>query len=181
MREPKTWRVLLDGEGAATQPLRADEIVNRVWSGGYELLWAEPVQPGEPAPPPEVPEVRAILFADAERVARATLKHPNADVAEWMFVWVVEMLQKYPDEAWPVLLSLIAVARDDRELASVAAGPLEEVLLAHGTRVIDWVEVHAARDAKFRRALSGVWRSEINESIWARVVKARGSEAGLDG
>jgi hypothetical protein len=179
MLEPKTWRVLLDGKGAATEPLSADEIVTRVWSGGYELLWAEPIQPGEPAFPPEVPEVRAILFADPERVARAALKHPNADAAEWMFVWIVEMLQKYPDEAWPVLLSLIAVARDDRELAGVAAGPLEEVLVAHGARLIDRVEVHAARDAKFRRALSGVWRSDINESTWARVIKARGGEPGL--
>jgi hypothetical protein len=181
VHEPKTWRVLLDGKGAATPPLRADEIASRLWSGGYELLWAEPSQPGDPAFPAEVPEVRAILFSEPVRVARAALRHPNADAAEWMFLWVVEMLQEYPDEAWPVLLSLIDVARDDKELALVAAGPLEELLVAHGLHVIDRVEEQAARNGRFRRALSGVWRREIGDEVWGRVVKARGTEPGLDG
>jgi hypothetical protein len=179
MPEPKTWRILID-EGTPTEPLGADEIARRVWSGGYELLWAEPVHPGEPAFAPEVPEVRALLFADAEGIARAALKHPDADDAEWMYVWVVEMLQEHPDEAWPVLQALVAVARDDRELAVVAAGPIEEVLVAHGPLVIARVETQAAQDPKFRRALSGVWRSEIAEAVWVRVSSARGDEPGLD-
>lgn len=181
MTEPKTWRILLDGGGSATEPLRAEEIAARVWSGGYELPWAEPMQAGEPAFPPEVPEVRALILAEPERVARAALRHPDADAADWMYVWVVEMLQQHPDAAWPVVLALVAVARDDGDLAVVAAGPIEELLVAHGPRVIERVEAQAARDPRFRRALSGVWRSEIEETVWARVLSARGNEPGLDG
>ena len=38
MPEQKTWRILLDGKGTATEPLLAEEIASRVWLGGYELL-----------------------------------------------------------------------------------------------------------------------------------------------
>jgi hypothetical protein len=140
-------------------------------------LWAEPTQPGEAAFPQDIPEVRAILLANPERVASAWLEHAGADTAAWMFVWVVELFRQHPDESWPLLLSLIDVASDDKELAMVAAGPLEELLVAQGARVIDRVEVQAARDATFRRALSGVWRSEITEAVWERVLAARGTSS----
>jgi len=113
-------------------------------------------------------------------VARAALNHPNADAAQWMFVWVVEMLQDYPDEAWPVLLALIAVARDAWDLAVVGSGPLQEVLVAHGAHVIDRVEKYAGQDPRFRRALWSVGPSDISESVWTRVVSARGDEPGRE-
>jgi len=51
---------------------------------------------------------------------------------------------------------LIADASDEKSLAYVAAGPLEDLLHKHGDVVIDRVELHARTDPKFRLALTGV-------------------------
>jgi hypothetical protein len=42
-------------------------------------------------------------------------------------------------------------------LASVAAGPLEDLLCRHPSAFIDRVETRGKQDAHFRRAVSGVW------------------------
>jgi hypothetical protein len=74
------------------------------------------------------------------------------------------------DEQWDVILEVIAEAPDeDRTLQCIAAGPLEGFLGRFDTAVIDRVEEEAARDPKFRRVLSGVWRHRMSAPVWERV------------
>jgi hypothetical protein len=178
MPDVKTWR-LIDGDGEATQPLRAEEITARLWSGASELSWAEPQQAGDADFAPDVPEVRRLLLAEPDRVARAALRHAGADSLEWMFVWVAETLAHHTDEAWPLLLSLIEASRGYEDLSVIAAGPLGDLLATQGARVIDRIEEWAARDARVRRALLGVGPADIDEAIWKRVTTARGTDPGL--
>jgi hypothetical protein len=86
---------------------------------------------------------------------------------------VHDLVRDEPEEAWKVLLALIEHAPDDAALAYVAAGPLEELLVAYGTRVIERVETMARRDRRFRDALEGVWQSTIPDAIWERVTRFR--------
>ena len=62
-----------------------------------------------------------------------------------------------PEQAWTLILKLVEAAPDDRILASVAAGPLEDLLNNWPNQFIDRVEVQARLDPKFRRCLTGVW------------------------
>ena len=128
MPDVKTWRVLIDGDGGATEPLRAEQIADRLWAGSSNLLWAEPLQPGDANFPEDLPEVRRLLLADPNRVARVWLRHPGADGLDWMFVWVMETLRRHPDETWPLLVALVEAVRGDDDLGLVAAGPLGHLL-----------------------------------------------------
>ena len=67
-----------------------------------------------------------------------------------------DLIHSAPEEAWTLTLQLIESAPDDRVLANVAAGPLED-LLTKSDHFIDRAESQARRDPKFRRCLTGVW------------------------
>jgi hypothetical protein len=63
---------------------------------------------------------------------------------------------------------------DDRVMALLAAGPLEDVLVRHGPAVIEEVETRARRRPQFRHLLGGVWKNAMKDEVWDRVCKARG-------
>jgi hypothetical protein len=69
---------------------------------------------------------------------------------------VDDLVRRDPEAGWALILELIAAAPDDRILANVAAGPLEDLLSRVAERFIDRVEVEARRDLKFRRCLTGL-------------------------
>jgi Family of unknown function (DUF6869) len=181
MSEEKRWRILIDGDGAATEPLTAEDIVTRLWSSPDDLLlWAEPLQPGEACFPQDVPEVRRLLLEDPSRVVHAFMKHRGHAAPDWPFLWVVENCQQDPAAGWVLLRVLLEASESDEDLAVVAAGPLEEMLIAQGAAVIDELEAEASRSPRFRRLLSGVWRSTIEENVWQRVQAARAGDPGID-
>jgi|KBSMisStandDraft_5_1062788.scaffolds.fasta_scaffold787331_2 hypothetical protein len=76
-----------------------------------------------------------------------------------------------------VTLALIAEARNEGELAYVAAGPLEDILKLHGTRAIPALEAAAETSPNVRKALSGVYLSEHHEAFseWRRLVDQYGT------
>lgn len=162
------WRLLTDPHDAIVEPLTAAEIVERLWAGRDKLRWAEAVDGGAGAFPQDVPSVRAILLRDRPRIARSWLQHEYRP--EWVFGWVHGLVQHDPSQAWPLLVALVAGARDDEELAGVAAGPIEDFLKYHGPDVIAKVEAEAKANPAWRRALSLVWRSTIDADVWRRVV-----------
>jgi hypothetical protein len=93
--------------------------------------------------------------------------------------WASDELRKAVDEdprrALRVITAAVAAAPNDRDLALIAAGPLEDLLCLHGVQVIDDVERLAANDDRFRRALSGVWGdNRMVPAVWARVDAAVG-------
>jgi hypothetical protein len=91
----------------------------------------------------------------------------DSRVAAWESV--DELVRRDPESAWSLVLELIAAAADDRMLANVAAGPLEDLLSGDPDRFIERVEIEARRDPRFRRCLTGAWR--IPQRIKDRVAK----------
>jgi hypothetical protein len=79
-----------------------------------------------------------------------------------------DLIRSAPEDAWAVTLELIEGASDDRVLANVAAGPLQD-LLTKSDGFIDRAEVQARRDPKFRRCLTGVWG--LPAKVQARFLK----------
>jgi hypothetical protein len=74
-----------------------------------------------------------------------------------------------PEQQWLFIRSAVAQAATDDELGHVAAGPLEHILGRHGDQYIAAVEEEAARDAKFARMLTGVWKYMMSDEVWGRV------------
>lgn len=74
-----------------------------------------------------------------------------------------------PEHQWKFILLVIRDAQSDDELGHIAAGPLEHVIGWHGEAYITAVEEQAARDPKFARAVTGVWRNNMTDEIWERV------------
>jgi hypothetical protein len=70
---------------------------------------------------------------------------------------------------WQFILLAVSLAESDADLGHIAAGPIEHLLGWHGDEYISRVEEQAASDAKFARAMLGVWKYMMNEEVWARV------------
>lgn len=77
------------------------------------------------------------------------------------------------DIAWLVIVEICKGAESDLDLANLAAGPLEDLLVKHGAEIIERVEQYSALNSKFKEALSGVWKNAIPDDIWCRIEKAR--------
>ena len=106
---------------------------------------------------------------DPERIA--TL------VAEWLDGRddgeMFDACTENPEAAWQVILTLVDRELTEDQVADLAAGPMEDLLVWHGSRFIDRVEEKATTDTRFNFLLGGVWRREMPQQIWDRVVKVR--------
>jgi hypothetical protein len=92
----------------------------------------------------------------------------------WAFEKMSELSRSEPDLCWELILQILHTPHEDSVTEILAAGPLEDLLVQHGERVIDRVEEAAATDALMKDLLGGVWKSSIPSPIWERVEACRG-------
>lgn len=78
-----------------------------------------------------------------------------------------------PETTWLAILEILKRDLTDDQKALLAAGPLEDLLVWHGSAFINRVEDEAKVNARFNYLLGGVWRREMPQEIWERVEKAR--------
>ncbi len=114
---------------------------------------------------------------DAELMPKIFAWMSQADAYE---AWEVmfELVRDDPEEAWTLVLDMVALAPSRYALGSVAAGPLEDLLHGYGPQFIDRAVAAAAEDAQFHRCLAGVWA--LKGEIGARVAEALGKPAPPD-
>ena len=118
--------------------------------------------------------------ADSDLVDAYLLNYATRDESLfWAFTGLHDALISDPEHGWLLTLALIERAPDERSLAYVAAGPLEDLLYGLGDKFIDRVEALARQDPKFMQALSHVYNESEREGNPAdRVHKAvRGHDA----
>jgi hypothetical protein len=91
----------------------------------------------------------------------------------WAFEDVWELVADKPQDAFAFILAVLK--RDDSMvvLANLSAGPLEDLLGAHGDLLIDQVEQEARRNPAFAFLLGGVWKNRIDDPVWERVLAIR--------
>jgi hypothetical protein len=82
------------------------------------------------------------------------------------FDWAV---QEFPELAWRAILDALSQPRMEPHLATLAGGPLEDLLSLHGESFIERVEAEARANLKFAWLLGGVWQHTMSEEIWLRV------------
>ena len=90
-------------------------------------------------------------------VVESGVDSPASRPMQWASDEVDKAVEEHPRRALSVIAGAVSAAPGDRDLALIAAGPLEDLLCLHGDQIIDEVERLAANDDRFRRALSGVW------------------------
>ena len=115
--------------------------------------------------------------ADRDDIIEAYLARTRAQeqgIADDAGFWAVEAMWEIvdgePEAAWTVILEMIGRAEGDYQIASIAAGPLEDFIVRHGWQCLDKVEREARANPKFRRALVGVWgESRMPEELVLRL------------
>ena len=79
-----------------------------------------------------------------------------------------------PETGWAVIDLMWRDAADDRMLATIAAGPVEDLLVRHGDAFIDRVYLLARREPRFRKLLGAVWRNGMSEPVWQKLQSIAG-------
>src|SRR5690349_11363174 len=72
----------------------------------------------------------------------------------WAWEAVNALVREHPDHAWTMILRLVELSPDERTLANVAGGPLEDLVGLQPHAFIDRIEEQARKDSRFRRCLS---------------------------
>lgn len=84
------------------------------------------------------------------------------------------LVRESPNDALSVIQFIntgIAEKNDYELLSNLAAGPLEDLLVRNGSKVIDRIEVIAKEDSEFRKCLGGVWQNAMSDELFERVQK----------
>lgn len=113
---------------------------------------------------------------DADNLAEAWIRlhHLPKDSSErealfWSWERLTEMCESVPETAWSVIQEIIALDQSDQILSNIGAGPFEDLMVNHGARFIDRVEICARTNLAFRRMLGVAWTNAISDEIWNRL------------
>jgi hypothetical protein len=98
---------------------------------------------------------------------------PEREDKFWSFDRLWELVHDDPEAAWSII-QRIRREGSDLILSNLAAGPLEDLLVAHGDRFIDRVETLAGHDAQFRKLLGATWQNSMSPRVWNRIKAVAG-------
>ena len=120
---------------------------------------------------------------DIPQLVEGYLRHAKtrADADFWAYDAVCEIVRgpgSTPEDAWDLVQAIVArVAPGDEALIEyVAAGPVEDLVIAHGATLVDRIEAEAAANPHFRAHLAGIWLvdDDLPPDVLARIVAASG-------
>ncbi|QEX22838.1 hypothetical protein FRZ61_27710 [Hypericibacter adhaerens] len=94
----------------------------------------------------------------------------------WAHEAIWELLHNNPDEAWSTILEILKQDKSDWIIENLAAGPLEDLLVAHGRQFIGHIEA-VADDPIFQKLARLVWKNDIPDDVWLRLQAIRNSNA----
>ena len=116
-----------------------------------------------------------VLFG-TEFVVDTLIRHytSHGDFDFWAWETVMDMIKTEPAEAWPVILDLVEKAPNDKVLGVVAAGEIEDFIMAYAPDFIDRIEAEASRNPRFKEALAGVWIMRLPPNLFDRIERAAG-------
>ncbi len=109
------------------------------------------------------------------------MKTPQQEVGALAATWLAgdtegkmyDVCAEEPETAWLAILEILKIDLTDDQISLLAAGPLEDLLVWHGSAFIDRVEEEAKSNVKFNHLLGGIWRREMSSEIWVRIERAR--------
>ena len=87
----------------------------------------------------------------------------------WASTLVDEYCKKDPLIAMDLIDRIFAATNDERVLACLGAGPLEDLLVAHGELIWPAIELRASKDKRFKDLLSCVSPGRLEGSIRSKL------------
>ncbi|GGL67634.1 DUF6869 domain-containing protein [Wenxinia marina] len=133
-------------------------------------------------PPHALPDGDLPMARFAERHAEfvaAAARDEGAGHAEfWTWLVMEELVRERPAQALEAIRAVLALLTTPEEVASLAAGPLEDLLTHHGVVALDAMEADAT--PRLRYALTGVWKGDLPKDVWHRVEALRAGSPELD-
>jgi len=97
----------------------------------------------------------------------------------WAYEEINSLTKTFPLYVLDFIEAACKVTNDDKILASLAAGPLEDLLVKNGNVVITEIERRFIKDAKLKKVLASVWENDIDAKVWDRVRVVVGSTPSL--
>ena len=85
---------------------------------------------------------------------------------------VDDIIQRDPGEGWKFIEAVRRMDVDAHLLSNLAAGPLEDYLVAHGETEIERVERLAKHDPSLRDLLAQTWKNSMSDEVWRRGQRA---------
>jgi hypothetical protein len=82
-----------------------------------------------------------------------------------------------PEYGFEIVLAIHQMDKKQEHIEILAAGPVEDLLVHHGSFVIDKIVDVAKDDPGFARVLGGVWKSTMSDDVWHKVESARDSSS----
>lgn len=82
---------------------------------------------------------------------------------------VYGLLKREPDKMLAVILAVLQQTEDEQIIGSLAAGPLESFLGAHGEAYLETMHSLALEHQSLRLALDGVWQGSMPKRVWRRI------------
>ena len=92
----------------------------------------------------------------------------------WASEMVEERLEGDSHDAWLMVLKLIDAAPNADIRGMIAAGPLENFILANASAFIEQIELTAGRNRNLKDALAGVRYSNLPDDLFDRIQTAAG-------
>ncbi len=87
----------------------------------------------------------------------------------WSHDQLWELTHNDPETALDVILTIFRADDSTTIQENLSAGPLEDLLVYHGSAYIERIESEAARNPRFRHLLGGVWKNAMTDEVWKRV------------
>lgn len=87
----------------------------------------------------------------------------------WSSMLLDDLVENFPEEAFDVVLAIMETDRSIPILGAIAAGPVEDLLVRHSSLIITKVEQHAKASPEFASMLGGIWKRDMDDSIWERL------------
>jgi hypothetical protein len=95
--------------------------------------------------------------------------HPYHEVAEAMYNYG----NTDPLLCLELIILILQTDQSKEVQAILSAGPLEDLLVHNGEAVIDAAVDQAKKDEAFAHLLGGVWKNDISEPVWEKIVQLR--------
>ncbi len=96
-------------------------------------------------------------------------KSPEWEGHFWAFDRVCDLIQDDPEAAWEVIDAIRQRDGSDLILSNLAAGPLEDLLVAHGDKFVARIEEIARSDDQLRKLLGATWQNDMPDALWSRI------------
>ena len=120
---------------------------------------------------------------EKEKLVAAWIKATKADAKtnahtdnDWAIDIFIDLPDQNPELLWLLIQNIIKIESDEKLLANLAAGPIEDLMCVYGEEIIERVKEEAKENIIFKKCIQGVWLDSNDTSVYKQFYEAAGIE-----